>query len=91
MNKTDIIRSTSKAAGHTQAVVSEVLDAMAEQIRTAVSSGDTVDFFGLFKIRTEPRAEREGRNPKTGASIMIPAKQVVKITPARALSDAANN
>ena len=44
--------------------------------------------FGIFSA-TE-RAEREGRNPQTGASIKIAASKVAKFSPAKALKDRLN-
>ena len=90
MNRSDIIKFISRDTGLTQAVVSGVMDSLADHIAKAVSFSDPVDIHGLLKIKVEAKPERTGRNPSTGAAILIPAKNVVKITPAKALTDAAN-
>jgi len=41
--------------------------------------------FGTFSVGT--RAQREGRNPGTGAKIKIPAKKVVKFKAGKTLSE----
>ena len=41
--------------------------------------------FGVFK--TEERAARKGRNPRTGEDIDIPARRVVKFVPGKALRE----
>lgn len=45
----------------------------------------TLRGFGTFKIKA--MAERQGRNPATGESITIPAKNKVAFTPAKALKE----
>ena len=45
---------------------------------------------GLGKLKFTTRAARTGRNPATGESIEIPAKNAVKFSVAKALSDALN-
>jgi DNA-binding protein HU-beta len=41
--------------------------------------------FGSFKVKE--RAERKGRNPKTGEEIIIPAKKVVSFSPGKNLKE----
>ena len=43
---------------------------------------------GVAKLVLQSRPERAGRNPATGASIVIPAKTVVKARIAKPLKDA---
>jgi len=49
---------------------------------------DTFTLPGLGKLVLKNRAARVGRNPKTGESIQIPAKRVVKFRIAKAAKDA---
>lgn len=91
MNKTELIHKISKQTEVPLAVVSGVLDAMSQAVTKAVTAGETVDLHGLCKLKVELRPERNGRNPATGAAILIPEKSVVKITPAKSLTAAANN
>lgn len=53
-------------------VVDTIFDAMAG----ALAKGDRIEIrgFGSFEIRT--RKPRQGRNPKTGASVSVPEKKV---------------
>ena len=45
---------------------------------------------GLGAVKLVDRKARIGRNPATGEQIKIPAKTVVKLTPAKALKDLFN-
>ena len=42
----------------------------------ALGAGDKVELRGFGSFRLRHRAPRTGRNPKTGALVQIPAKQV---------------
>lgn len=77
-----------KAALPSKAKAEEALDAVISCLRDALIEGDSVTFtgFGSFKVNT--RAERKGRNPRTGEPITIPASKVVKFTPGKTLKDA---
>lgn len=90
MNRTDLIKFIGRDTGYPQASVVKFLDALTSHIAKAVEIGDHVEIHGLLRIKVEHKPARTGRNPSTGAEIEIPAKNVVKITPAKALTDAAN-
>jgi DNA-binding protein HU-beta len=49
---------------------------------------DTFTLPGIGKLVLRDRAARLGRNPKTGETIQIPAKRVVKFRVAKAAKDA---
>lgn len=59
----------------------KILNTAFEIIKVKVAEGEKVEIrnFGIFKILNKP--ERKGRNPKTGDSIIIPAKKVPKFKP----------
>ncbi|MGL6121294.1 MAG: HU family DNA-binding protein [Fusobacteriaceae bacterium] len=74
----------------TTAVSENIVNAVIENIRISLAEGETVELFGLGKFETVQRAERIGRNPKTGEEIKIEAKKAVKFKAAKALSIAIN-
>ena len=41
----------------------------------ALAQGDNVEIRGFGSLKVKNRPEREGRNPKTGESVHIPAKK----------------
>ena len=90
MNRTDLIKAIAKRTGQMQIVVTDVLDALAPETNTALGRGESVEIHGLAKFKVEHKEARAGRNPATGAAIQIPAKNVVKVTAAKALNDAVN-
>lgn len=89
MKKSDLIDELQQVVG-SRAAATKTLESLLGGIAAALTAGDSVSLsgFGTFKVQT--RAAREGRNPKTGESVTIPEKHVVKFTPASALKAAVN-
>ena len=88
MTKADIIESVASEAELTKRQAAEVVDLVFDEIKTALQKGDRVALtpFGSFVVRN--RKAREGRNPKTGATIKIPARKVPAFVAGRALKEA---
>ncbi|QLI82974.1 HU family DNA-binding protein [Chitinibacter fontanus] len=68
--------------------VTALLDTLSEVITATVSGGGDITLPNVGKIALKSRDARVGRNPRTGESVQIPAKKVLKFTPAKALKDA---
>ena len=90
MNKSDLIK---RIAGHTgmggqvaDVVVSNVFRMIAEEL----SGGNEVAIAGFGTFQVRQRAERVGRNPRTGESMTIPASRTAGFKPAKALREALN-
>ena len=80
MNKSDLVDSIAQKADLSKSAATRALDAVTESIISAVSNGEQVSMvgFGVFKPVTQ--AAREGKNPKTGEKIAIPATVKPKFT-----------
>ena len=76
MNKAELIAAIAERAKVTQKEVDAILNATVDTIVEAVSSGDKVTLVGFGSFESRERQEREGRNPKTGATMIIPATKV---------------
>jgi DNA-binding protein HU-beta len=68
------------------AAVEAVLDA----ITNAMKSGDDVRLVGFGTFSVAARAASEGRNPRTGEKIQIPASKQPKFKAGKGLKDALN-
>lgn len=62
--------------------VKRVLQTAVRSIARHLHKGDEVRITGLGVFGTKRRAPRKGRNPKTGESIDIPARDVIAFRPA---------
>jgi DNA-binding protein HU-beta len=78
MNKADLIEAISNETGLPKAKSGEVVSSILKNITEALKSGDKVSLVGFGTWSTAKRAERKGRNPKTGEEITIPGKTVAK-------------
>ncbi len=76
MNKGELVDRISQKATVTKKQADAVLSAAIETIMEAVSDGDKVTLVGFGSFERRDRKEREGRNPKTGEKMSIPATQV---------------
>jgi nucleoid DNA-binding protein len=73
MTKTELIQKVSWTTNQTSGVVSDVL---AEIIKCIQQEGSVrIKGFGLFRWKTKPA--RVARNPKTGAEVYVPQKDVL--------------
>lgn len=59
-------------------------------IENTLAAGEELNFIGWGKFEVVERAERVGRNPKTGEEIKIEAKKTVKFKPGKTLVDKIN-
>ncbi|MBD3246113.1 MAG: hypothetical protein GF333_03790 [Candidatus Omnitrophica bacterium] len=76
MNKAqlvEVIGAHTQTKKEAQAIVEKVFDS----IKDSLGNKDdvTISGFGTFRVKTTK--PRQGRNPKTGETIQIPAKQKV--------------
>ncbi|MEL6441468.1 MAG: HU family DNA-binding protein [Cyanobacteria bacterium J06621_8] len=76
MNKGELVDRISQKATVTKKQADAVLSAAIDTIMEAVSDGDKVTLVGFGSFERRDRKEREGRNPKTGEKMSIPATQV---------------
>ncbi len=90
MNKSECLKriaalldcSIAEAKAHYNAFVAVLGEALHERERV------TLKDMGTFEVKHRP--SRPGRNPATGESITVPAKDVIRFKPAKALSDHLN-
>ena len=66
------------------------VDLFLTTIENTLAAGEELNFIGWGKFEVVERAERVGRNPKTGEEIKIEAKKTVKFKPGKTLVDKMN-
>ncbi|HNQ27501.1 MAG TPA: HU family DNA-binding protein [Aquaticitalea sp.] len=90
MNKTDLINGMAEKAGISKAAAKKALDAFLSDVEGALKKGKRVSLVGFGSWSVSKRSAREGRNPQTGKTIKIKAKNVVKFKAGSDLSNAVN-
>lgn len=88
MNKSEMIEHIAKVADISKAAAERSLDATVASIKTSLKKGGTVTLVGFGTFFVGKRAARNGRNPRTGATIKIKAAKVPKFRAGKALKDA---
>jgi DNA-binding protein HU-beta len=76
MNKGELVDAIADKAGVTKKEADAVLTAMLETIQESVAAGNKVTLVGFGTFEARQRQSREGRNPKTGEVMTIPATTV---------------
>ncbi|MCS7262031.1 MAG: HU family DNA-binding protein [Aquificaceae bacterium] len=87
MTKAELVSAISKGAEISKRQADAALKAAIDAISEALKRGERVAVpgFGIFNVKT--RAERKGRNPRTGEEIKIPSRKVVVFKPAKELRE----
>ena len=90
MNKTDLVNVVAAEANITKKDAEAAVNATLAAIAGALKNDDKVQLigFGTFEVKTV--AEREGRNPKTGEVIIIPAAKKPSFSASKVLKDQVN-
>ena len=90
MNKSELIEQIAKSAGISKAAAGRTLDATTAAITKALKKGELVTLIGFGSFYVGKREARNGRNPRTGATIKIKAANSPKFRAGKALKDAVN-
>ena len=90
MNKNDLISKVADSTGLSKADSSNAVDAVIESIIGAMKSGDDVRLVGFGTFSVANRKASEGRNPRTGEKINIPASRQPKFKAGKGLKEALN-
>lgn len=90
MNKSELIDRMSEDSGITKAAAKKALESFLGNVEGSLKRGNRVSLVGFGSWSVSRRAAREGRNPQTGKTIQIKAKNVVKFKAGSDLSGSVN-
>ena len=90
MNKAELISAIAEESELSKAKAEFALNSIMDNIKKAVTKGDSVQLIGFGTFKSGKRAARIGRNPQTGAELKIPAAKTVKFGAGKAFKDAVN-
>lgn len=88
MTKQELVEQLATKEGMPKTKAEEIVNFIIDTITKAMIKGDEVVITGFGKFVVVKKAAREGRNPKTGETVTIPAKTVPKFRPGKALKEA---
>ena len=90
LNKNDVISVLAERADVSKNTATHVLDAFMDLVKTTLSDGDKITLVGFGTFAVRQREARTGRNPQSGETIEIPAKNIPGFKPGKTLKDAVN-
>ena len=82
-----VTRNSELSRKDTEVIVQTVLDSIVDSLKT----GEKVELRGFGSFRLRERAPRDGRNPKTGEKVFVPAKRVPYFKPGKDLKELINS
>lgn len=88
MNRNEFVARVSESTGLTKTDASKAIDSVFEVISDSLSQGHEVRLVGFGTFAVAERAASEGRNPRTGEKIKIPAARLPKFRAGKGLKDA---
>ncbi len=91
MNKNDLIATVSSKTDLSKADAAAAIDGVFDAISEVLTAGSEVRLVGFGTFSITNRRATEGRNPRTGEKIQIPASKQPKFKAGKGLKDAVNN
>ena len=88
MNKMELISTVATKANSTQKDATKAVNVVFETIVSELAKGEKIQLIGFGTFEVRERAERTGRNPKTGEAMQIPASKVASFKAGKELKQA---
>lgn len=91
MTKADLIEEVSHLMSMPREDSEVIVEAIFEKIVRSLSSGNKIEIRGFGSFGTRQRPPREIPNPKTGARVEVPSKQIPYFKPSKGLKKFVNH
>ena len=85
MTKSDLIALIAQRARIKKAAAERAINTFISAVKDTTGQGEKLTISGFGSFFTSKRSAREGRNPKTGQPIQIPATQTIRFRPSAKL------
>ncbi|MET0752426.1 MAG: integration host factor subunit beta [Pyrinomonadaceae bacterium] len=90
MTKADLVEKVANEAEMTKKDAEQLVEIIFDSIISTLNKGEKIELRGFGSFRVRQRNARQGRNPKTGDSVKIPAKRVAYFKPGKELKEIIN-
>ncbi len=90
MNKADFVTALAEKTGMKKTEAEKALKGFTDVIVEALRNGEKVSLVGFGTFEVLEREAREGRNPRTGKTMTIPASKAPKFKAGRTFKEAVN-
>jgi len=90
MTKADLVEEVARESELTKKKAEVIVQTVLDSITDALQRGEGVELRGFGSLRIRSRSPRQGRNPKTGSDVSVPAKKIPHFKPGKELRDIVN-
>jgi len=90
MNKAELTKALAEKFELSISKTSEIVSCTLDLITKALEKSEMIQLIGFGSFSVKKRKARNGRNPKTGETIKIPASKTIKFSVGKALKEAVN-
>ena len=90
MNKNDLVATVSSSTGLSKSDAAKAVDGVFDAITSSLKGGQEVRLVGFGTFSVAHRKATQGRNPRTGESIQIPASNQPKFKAGKGLKESVN-
>lgn len=90
MNKTQLVEAIAERANITRVDAKRALDALLEVTGEVLQKGDKIMLVGFGSFSVAKKPARTGRNPRTGATLRIAPRNVIKFRAGAELTELCN-
>lgn len=90
MTKEDLIVNVAKKLEISKNEASKAVNATFDLMKESFGDGESLQIAGFGTFKVSERSERQGRNPKTGESITIPASKSIHFSNGKRLKELLN-
>jgi integration host factor subunit alpha len=90
LTRKELAEAVADQLGYPRSNCAEIVDSFFDTMKTALMEGEPIKIvhFGTFSLRD--KNPRNGRNPRTGESILIKKRQMVSFKPSKILREQVN-
>ena len=87
MSKSHLVAQLAEATQQSKREAERIVDLVFAGITKALQSGERLDVRGFGSFQVRDRKAKQGRNPRTGETLLIPAKKVAVFKPSKQLAE----
>jgi integration host factor subunit beta len=91
MTKADLVDEVAKNSELSKKDAETIVQTVLDSVVDSLKNGQKVELRGFGSFRLRERASRQGRNPKTGKAVFVPAKKIPYFKPGKELKDLINS
>lgn len=88
IKKTQLIQMLADKTGQSKKDAAAYLESFVETLTGLLKKGEKINITGLGIFKVADRKAREGRNPRTGETIQIPASKKLRFTASKVMKEA---